>query len=177
MSQAQKIQNSLLAQMSVEDLLELDTAGIELVSDGVLLPSGLYSFTVEECEVGQAGKAGEEKPVITLKLQITGVVELDNPADAEAVATLDLAANPQRYTENFQLTAKDGFGVRSFSTFSAGWSAQTNVTKLGEVIQQLAGAQGATRLQVNTYLPQNKADTPENYKSNNRMKVTETVWM
>lgn len=176
MSQVQKVDNALLANMSVEDLLNMDMTQVELVVDGVLLPGGLYAFTVKSCEVENAGKAGEEKPVIAVKIELNGAIELDSPADQEIVDTLDLASNPQGYRENFQLASKDGFGVRSFNTFTSGWSAVTGITKLGDIVQGLAGAQGVCRLQVNTYLPNGKADSPENYKSNNRLKVTETLW-
>lgn len=176
MSQVQKISNAVLSQLSAEDLLNLDVDSVELVTDGITLPSGLYTFTVKDCEVASVGKTGEEKPAIVTSLIITGYVELDNPADNAIVDTLNLAENPINYKENFLLNSKEGFGLRSFSTFVAGWTAVSGIRKVGDIVPALAGAQGVTRLQVNSYLPTGKADAPENYRENNRLKVTETVW-
>lgn len=165
-----------LANMQVEDLLNLSGSNVELLTDLPLLPAGFYHFAVASCEVGSTGKQGEEKPAILVELKITAVETLDNAADQKILDELDLAANPVNYTEKFGLQAKDGFGVRSFCTFTAGWAAAAGIDVVMDRINALEGAVGVAKLDVNRYLPNNAADLPENYKENNRLNVRQVVW-
>jgi len=178
MSQNDKavIKGSVLNEMQVEDLLNLDGGSVELLVDLPLLPAGFYHFSVATCEVGSTGKAGEEKAAIITSLTITGVEQLDNPADQKIVDELDLTSNPVAYKENFGLQTKDGYGIRSFCTFTAGWAEATGNSVVIDRVNNLAGAQGICKLDTNRYLPQGKADVPENYKENNRMNVRQVVW-
>lgn len=170
------IKSSVLNEMNVEDLLNLSGSSVELLVDLPVLPAGFYHFVVESCEVGQTGKKGEEKAAIVTTLQITGVEALDNPADQKILDEVDLANNPVTYKENFGLQSKDGFGVRSFCTFTAGWADATGNDVVMVRVENLAGAVGVCKLDINTYLPSGKADLPENYKENNRLNVRQVVW-
>lgn len=176
MNQTAIIKGTQLNDMQVEDLLNLSGSNVELLVDLPVLPAGFYHFVVDGCEVGSTGKKGEEKAAIKLTIKITGVEQLDNPADQAIVDELDLANNPVTYTENFGLQTKDGFGVRSFCTFSAGWSAATGHDVVMDRINNIAGAQGVCKLDTNTYLPQGKADLPDNYRENNRLNVRQVAW-
>lgn len=160
--------------MSVEDLLNLDGNQIELVTDSVVLPGGFYHFTVADSGIGEVGK--EKKPAIEVTVEFTGVEALDNLADQALVDTLDLGNNPVKYKENFLLNSKDGFGLRSFCTFTAQWAEATNNPVVSDRVNNLAGAKGIIRVVTNTYLPENKPDSPENYRTNNRLRVQEVVW-
>lgn len=170
------IKSSALNDMQVEDLLNLSGSSVELLVDLPVLPSGFYHFVVESAEVGQTGKKGEEKAAIIVTLAITGVEALDNPADQKIMDEVDLPNNPVTYKENFGLQSKDGFGVRSFCTFTAGWSATTGHDVVMARVENLAGAVGVCKLDINSYLPTGKADLPENYRENNRLNVRQVVW-
>lgn len=176
MSQVEKIASAALNNMGVEDLLALDGNMVELVTDIPVVPAGYYHFTVKDAEVDQLGKEGEQKPYIVVNLELNAVEKLDNAADQSIVDQIDLANNPVKYREAFGLQTKDGFGVRSFVTFTHQLAQDTGVTQVGARLEILPGAQGVAYIGVNTYLPANKADVPENYKTNNRMDVKQVVW-
>jgi hypothetical protein len=170
------IKGTALNDMQVEDLLNLDGGSVELLVALPLLPAGFYHFVVDSCEVGSTGKAGEEKAAIVTVLTITGVEALDNLADQKILDEVDLTSNPVSYKENFGLQTKDGYGIRSFCTFTAAWAEATGNAVVMSRIDNLAGSVGVCKLDVNRYLPQGKADAPENYKENNRLNVRQVIW-
>lgn len=176
MTDTTKIASSVLSQMNVEDLLTLDINNVEIITDIPVVPAGFYNFTVKNSGLGTTGKAGEEKPAIKVELALTGCEGTDNAADMEIVSNLDLANSPLKYTENFGLTAKDGYGVRAFATFANGFAQSTGITQVQALVEAINGGTGVCYISINRYLPQGQADAPENYRERNRIDVKQVVW-
>lgn len=176
MTDTNKIASSVLAQMGAEELLTLDISNVEIITDIPVVPAGFYNFTVTSSGLGTTGKAGEEKPAIKVELALTGCEGTDNAADMEVVNNLDLPNSPLKYTENFGLTAKDGYGVRAFATFANGFAQATGITQVQALVDALDGGVGVCYIGINRYLPQGQADAPENYRERNRVDVKQVVW-
>lgn len=174
MNTSVKISNAQLNDMSPEDLLSLNEDAIQLVTDRVLLPDGFYHFTLAGQEIGEIGK--EKSKAIKASLVITALHALTNAADQPVIDAIDLATNPVEMEVAYNLQSKDGYGLRDYMTFTSEAGKRAGAPTAADRIEKLNGFSGVLHLTVNTYLPEGKPDTPENYRSSNRIKSTDVVW-
>lgn len=124
-----------LDELTAEELLGLELDSLADVEELKNLPNGLYRFSVKECGTDNVGQ--EEKLAIVTDFEITEVVELDNPDEAEEVGEL-----PRAYKENYGLETKSGFGTRVFATFFRELATRYECKTVAELVEQVAGSTG-----------------------------------
>jgi hypothetical protein len=136
MSQENRISNEELNNLSVEDLLELQSGEVQHVEDYRPFPTADYEFTVKSCELDEAGK--EKKPAIIMTLTLTDVdpESFEKPEEQE-----DMPELPAELKCVYMVQAKDGFGIRQFLTLGATIEDGESLTA-SQLIETLPGMQG-----------------------------------
>lgn len=149
--QAEFIEADVLAQMSPEDLLQLDVGQIKDVEAYVPLPSGLYGFQVKEVEMTEVG--AENKPAIKVTFDVNEVIELEDDSQAEEVGEL-----PTKYTEMYLLQSKNSMGLRMFATTFRPVSVEAGASNLAETMDAIIGAVGQGFIKRRSYRPNGSDD-------------------
>jgi hypothetical protein len=137
MSQENRISNEELNNLSVEDLLELQSGEVQHIEDYRPFPTAEYDFTVKSCALDEAGK--EKKPAVVLVLTLNDVnpETFEKPEEQE-----DMPELPAELKCVYMVKAKDGFGIRQFLTLGATIEDGESMTA-SQLIEALPGMQGS----------------------------------
>lgn len=143
-----------LANMSLDELMDIDINQVEAVKDFIPFPTGSYRFEVTSVGFDEVG--AEDKPVITVEWNILEVVELVDASQADEVGEV-----PRVQKENYFLTGgKTGYGVRAFLTAFREIGVRNGCTKLPEIMEAAIGATGEALIERKT---RRNKDTGENH--------------
>lgn len=150
MSNENRVANTELNDLTVEELLDLQSGEVEHVKGMQFFPTAEYAFTVDSCELGEVGS--ESKPAIMLEITVTDVdaESFENPEEADDVPEL-----PTTLKSAFVMNSKDGYGVRNFLTLASTLENGDSLTAR-QLMETLQGMQGTGIIEKRTYT--NNAD-------------------